>query len=141
MDDAQALRNLLGTYCDVMDRGDWEGLGELFADAVLADEHGNAIARGSAAVAALYRDGTQLHDGSPRTKHLVTNSVIELAGDTAIVQSSYLVLQATAKLPLQPIITGRYVDRFERAGAGWHWAERRFSTDLVGHLSQHLRHL
>ncbi len=138
MDDAQELRNLLGRYCDLMDRGDWEGIGELFDDAVLADEHGHAIARGTTAVAALYRNGTRLHDGSPRTKHLVTNSVIELAGDTAVVRSSYLVLQATEELALQPIITGRYVDHFARSAGGWRFTERRFVIDLVGDLSHHL---
>ncbi len=60
-------------------------------------------------------------------------------------------LQATDDLPLQPIITGRYVDRFSRtvgdapaggpapAGA-WHFVERRFAVDLVGDLSHHLRY-
>jgi hypothetical protein len=138
VDDAQLLRNLLGTYCDRMDGADWDGIGALFADAVLADEHGNEIARGADAVAALYRNGTRLHDGSPRTKHLVTNSVVEIHGDTAVVRSSYLVLQATAARPLQPIITGRYVDTFARGPAGWHFTERRFLIDLVGDLSEHL---
>jgi hypothetical protein len=138
VDDAQLLVNLLGTYCDRMDGGDWAGVGELFADAVLADEHGTVIARGADEVAALYRNGTRLHDGSPRTKHLVTNPVVELDGDTAVVRSSYLVLQATNAHPLAPIITGRYVDTFARADAGWHWTERRFLVDLVGDLSHHL---
>lgn len=56
--------------------------------------------------------------------------------------SSFLVLQATDGLPLQPIITGRYVDRFEPDDAGgWRWAERRFTADLVGHLGHHLEQL
>ena len=40
--------------------------------------------------------------------------------------------------PLQPIITGRYHDTFERHDGRWHFAERRFFVDLVGDLSQHL---
>jgi len=49
------------------------------------------------------------------------------------------VLQATDALPLQPIITGRYRDRFARDDVGgWRFAERRFFVDLVGDLREHL---
>jgi hypothetical protein len=49
------------------------------------------------------------------------------------------VLQGTAALPLQPIITGRYVDQFARTEElGWHFTERAFSVDVVGDLSHHL---
>ena len=80
-----------------------------------------------------------MHDGSLRTRHLVTNSVIdEPAPDgTVTVRSAYLVLQAVDGLPLQPIITGRYVDRFDRDDGGWFFVERRFTADLVGDLSHH----
>jgi 3-phenylpropionate/cinnamic acid dioxygenase small subunit len=142
MTDEDAIRNLLGRYCELIDGGDFDGVGALFADGALADEHGNELARGPAAVAAFYTAGTKLHDGSPRTKHLVTNTVIDIDEDGrgATARSSYLVLQATAVTPLHPMITGGYRDRFERAGRGWRFAERRFSVDLVGDLSQHLNY-
>ena len=112
--DSDRIRNLLGRYCDLMDAGDWPGVGALFAHARLADEHGVELAAGAEAVTAFYAAGTRLHDGSPRTKHLVTNTVLDApaADGTVTARSSYLVLQATDDLPLQPIITGRYVDRF-----------------------------
>jgi hypothetical protein len=56
-----------------------------------------------------------------------------------VARSSYVVLQAVDGFPLQPIIAGRYVDRFERDGTGWHFSERRFLVDLTGDLSHHLR--
>lgn len=140
VDAAQAVRNLLGEYCERMDLGDWEGVGELFADAALADEHGTPLARGAEAVAAFYRSGTQLHDGSPRTKHLVLNTILEVdeaAGD-ASARSSYVVLQQTAGTDLRPIITGRYRDAFARVDGTWRFVERRFLVDLVGDLAKHL---
>jgi hypothetical protein len=141
-DSGDAVRNLLGEYCERMDLGDWEGVGALFADAALADEHGRELARGAEAVAAFYRSGTQLHDGSPRTKHLVLDTILDVddAVGTATARSSYLVLQQTAGTELRPIITGRYRDRFARGDQGWRFAERRFLVDLVGDLSQHLRY-
>lgn len=140
MDDADAIRNLLGTYGERIDRGDFDGVGELFAHGALADEGGRVLAAGADAVAAFYRAGTQLHDGSPRTTHQVSGTVLEIDADGqgATARSAYVVLQQTAVLPLQPIITGRYHDRFSRRDDGWHFAERRFSVTLVGDLRHHL---
>jgi hypothetical protein len=138
---ADEIRNLLGRYCDVMDAGDFAEVGALFARGRLADEHGTVLAAGAEAIERFYAAGTQLHDGSPRTKHLVTNTVVELgdADTTAIARSSYLVLQQVPGGPLQPIITGRYEDHLAADG-GWHFVERRFFVDLMGDLSQHLRY-
>ncbi len=47
-------------------------------------------------------------------------------------------LQAVAGLPLQPILAGRYHDRFARDEDGWHFTERRFFIDLVGDVSHHM---
>ena len=134
------VRNLLGEYCDRIDAGDFAGVGELFEHGGLADEHGHELARGATAVAAFYAAGTKLHDGSPRTKHLVTNTVLEIDEEraSAIARSSYLVLQQVGSGPLQPIITGRYLDTFEHAEDRWRFTERRFYVDLVGDLRDHL---
>ena len=137
----EAIRNLLGRYCELMDAGDWAGLADLFAHAVLTDLDGREAARGRDGVLRLYGDGTQTYDGSPRTRHLTTNSVIEVdeATGAAIARSSFVVFQATDALPLQPIAAGRYRDRFERRDGQWVFVERAFALDQVGDLSQHLR--
>jgi hypothetical protein len=134
------LRNLLALYCERIDAGDFQGVGELFEHGVLTEPGGTELARGSEAVATFYAAGTLLHDGSPCTKHLVTNVVLDVdeAAGTAAVRSSYLVLQQVGAGPLQPIITGHYHDTFECHDGGWRFAERRFFVDLVGDLSQHL---
>jgi hypothetical protein len=140
LSDGDRIRTLLGQYCERIDEGDFEGVGELFARGRLADERGTELARGADAVAAFMAAAARLHDGSPRTKHLVTNTAIEEEDAGMLVaRSSYLVLQAVDGLPLQPVIAGRYVDRFERDGTGWHFSERRFFVDLTGDLSHHLR--
>jgi hypothetical protein len=54
------------------------------------------------------------------------------------VRSSYVVFQATAKLPFQPIVGGRYEDRFERVGGAWRFTERLIHVDQVGDVSEHL---
>jgi hypothetical protein len=140
MTDADEIRNILGTYPELMDAADWVGVGELFADAQLVTEDGTPFAVGAAAVRALYENGTHLYDGSPRTRHVTANSVIEVDGDVARVRSSYVVFQdvPAAGFALQPIITGRYRDEFVRVGSAWRFARRAFLVDHVGDLSHHL---
>jgi hypothetical protein len=141
LSDGDQVRNLLGRYCERLDAGDLVGVGALFAEGRLTAEDGTVLATGAAEVASFYRRGTRLHEGSPRTKHLVVDTVLEPStdGDTIVARSSYVVLQAIdGQLPLQPIIAGRYVDAFDREGDGWTWRERRFAVDLLGDLSRHL---
>jgi hypothetical protein len=126
-----------------MDAGHFAGLAELFAHATLADEHGTVFATGSEEVHRMWEAQTILHaGGTPRTKHVTANLVIDLDDDpgSARCTSSYVVFQATDDLALQPIITGRYDDRFARGADGrWHWTQRRYAVDHVGDLSHHLR--
>ena len=141
-DAAHSIRNLLGRYCERIDAGDFAGVGELFAHGELAagDLDAPAFVSGAEAIAAFYASGTVLYDGSPRTKHLVADIVLEdPASDGSITaRSSYVVFQAVEGFALQPIIAGHYVDRFEAsADRSWHFARRHFAVDLVGDLSHH----
>jgi len=138
--DGDQVRNLLGRYCDLMDAGAFDDVGALFASAALVDDRGRVLARGAAEVAAYYEQVTRRYEGGGlRTKHLVVNTVLEEADETIVARSSYVVLQATDELPLQPIITGRYVDTFVPSDGAWHFVERAFHVDQLGDLSQHLR--
>lgn len=143
MSDAhEQIRNLLGRYCELMDAGHFAGLAELFAHATLADEHGNVFATGADDMRAMWERQTILYSGSPRTRHVTANPVIDVDDHAGIAQvsSSYVVFQGTEQLPLQPIVTGRYLDTFTRSGeGGWHFTQRRYAIDHVGDLSHHLR--
>ncbi|MEV5648698.1 nuclear transport factor 2 family protein [Nocardia sp. NPDC052254] len=136
----RAIERLIADYALFVDRGDFSAVGELFATATFGGS--GARIEGSAAVEQLLT-GTVIRydDGTPRTKHLVTNLVIEVDEDrgTATGRSYFTVLQATTDLPLQPIVSGRYDDRFHRAGEQWAFAERAVTMDLIGDLSRHLR--
>jgi 3-phenylpropionate/cinnamic acid dioxygenase small subunit len=146
MSDAhEQIRNLLGRYCELMDAGHFAGLAELFAHATLADEHGTVFATGAEEVHRMWEAQTIRYpgpDGSPRTRHVTANPVIDVEEDLGIAQvsSSYVVFQGTDDLPLQPIVTGRYFDTFTRgADQMWHWTQRRYAIDHAGDLSHHLR--
>jgi hypothetical protein len=140
--DGDRIRGLLGAYCRLIDAGDFPGVGDLMSRATLKDEHGQAVATGAAEVAALYAATTRLHDdGTPDTQHVVANTTFgEPAADgTVTATSSYVVLQALPGLPLQPVVTGDYVDTFAQDDHGaWHFTERRFRIGRSGDLSHHL---
>ncbi|HUP74533.1 MAG TPA: nuclear transport factor 2 family protein [Acidimicrobiales bacterium] len=134
----QQIRNLLYRYMEATDNGDFDTRAQLFEHAVVYfPEPIGAIS--GAAVAESFRSRQRLYDGIPRTAHLCLNVIIELdeAATSAAVRSRYLVMQETPDLPLQPIIAGRYHDRFERVDDTWRFAERRFIIDLVGEMSAH----
>jgi hypothetical protein len=137
----EAVRNLLGRYCELIDAGDFAGVGDLLAGAVLREESGQEVARGRDEIVALYGATTRRHpDGTPRTRHLTANSIVEVddAAGVATARSAYVVFQATGTVPLQPIISGRYHDRFARTADGWAFTERTITVDLVGDLADHL---
>jgi 3-phenylpropionate/cinnamic acid dioxygenase small subunit len=97
---------------------------------------------GRDAVEKMLRDNLVVYDdGTPRTKHVTTNVAIEVDEEagTAVARSYFTVLQALPDLALQPIVSGRYRDRFERHEGRWRFVERRVQTDLVGDVSGHLR--
>ena len=76
--------------------------------------------------------------GTPKTKHLTTNVIIEVDGNQAGARSYFTVIQATDALPLQPIIAGRYHDTFARKNERWQFGAREIFVDHIGDCSAHL---
>lgn len=136
-----AIENLLYTYAESIDAGDYEAIGTLFAHGAITDAEGNPIAVGAQAVTALYNATTRKYeDGTPRSHHVTSNLLIEIADDenSAVCRSRFTVFQQTSELPLQPIIAGSYTDSFERVDGTWRFVERRMRPTLYGDLSKHL---
>jgi 3-phenylpropionate/cinnamic acid dioxygenase small subunit len=134
------IENLLYRYAEAIDGGDFDAVGALFAAGRVCGPDGTPIAEGAEAVAALYTSTTRRYpdDGTPKTRHMITNPLVEVEGDTATARSRFTVYQATEALPLQPIIAGDYHDRFHRVDGRWAFAERVMRPALFGDLSQHL---
>ena len=139
--DEQAIKNLLHRYCELQDAADFVGVSELFRHATYRVQNG-PTSRGYDEVYALKTHHDQTHaDGSLRTKHVTTNTIISIdaTGRAASTRSYFIVLQATEHLPLQVVIAGRYLDSFELAEGAWRFTDRLIVSDLIGDLSQHIR--
>jgi 3-phenylpropionate/cinnamic acid dioxygenase small subunit len=136
----RAIENLIATYAELVDDGDFAGVGMLLADATFTGGAGSVSGRD--AIENMLRDSLIVYDdGTPRTKHVTTNVAIEVdeQAGTAVSRSYFTALQALPDLALQPIVSGSYRDRFERRDGQWRFVERRVRTDLVGDVSRHLR--
>jgi 3-phenylpropionate/cinnamic acid dioxygenase small subunit len=142
MDAQTAIAHLVYAYAERIDAGDFEGVAELFAAGTITAEGSDVVRAGRDDVLEMYRRSTRIHEdtGTPKTKHVTTNLVIEVDDEagTALARSYFTVLQATPALALQPIIAGRYHDRFERPEGTWRFAERHIICDLFGDLTHHL---
>jgi 3-phenylpropionate/cinnamic acid dioxygenase small subunit len=139
-DDVEAIRALIHRYAELIDLGELDAVAALFTHGTWSSPGRGTPLRGAEQVRRAY-DGVILYDGIPSTKHVISNVTIEIADDgaTATACSYFTVLQARPDLPLQPIIAGRYHDRFERADDAWRFADRQIIPDLIGDLSRHLR--
>ncbi len=138
--DERQILNLLSRYMELVDAAEKEQVAELFRHATV-----RARAGGQENVMVGYDEflvskaGERVYeDGTLKTKHLLTNTILDIDGELAYARSYYTVLQATDELPLQPIICGRYHDTFEKVEGAWRFKERIFFADLVGNMSQHL---
>jgi 3-phenylpropionate/cinnamic acid dioxygenase small subunit len=140
------ITNLLYRYAECMDGGDLLEAAALFEHARIRvggpdPQHDTVDAT---RLLGIWRSLVVIHpDGTPRTRHVTTNPILdidEVAG-TASCRSYYTVLQQTDDHPLQPIVAGRYHDRFECVDGQWRFCYRDLTLiDLVGDVSRHLKH-
>jgi 3-phenylpropionate/cinnamic acid dioxygenase small subunit len=141
-EDWHAIITLLMTYAELIDTGRFDDLAAMFEHGAYRIEHADgehvSTYEGANQVREFCR-GTRIYeDGTPRTKHVITNVVIEVDGDAASSRCYATVFQQTDVLALQPIASGRYLDRFERVDGTWRFADRVITGFLLGDRSQHV---
>ncbi len=139
--DWHAINVLLLSYAECVDAGRWTAVASMFEHATYRIQHpdgGSSRYEGAGQVRA-FCELTRLHaDGTPRTKHVITNIAIDVDGDRASARSYATVFQQTELLPLQPVASGRYIDRFERVGGSWRFVDRLMTGFLLGDRREHV---
>ena len=142
MNSREGIERLLFAYSDTIDRGDFESTALLFGSDGLYGLVGSAAAKGSDQVLATFQRNVRLYEGVPRTRHVVTNVVIDVDDGeaSATVQSYVHVLHQAPDGQLAPIAAGTYHDRVHLVDGQWQFAERRMHIELVGDMTTHLKH-
>jgi 3-phenylpropionate/cinnamic acid dioxygenase small subunit len=136
-----AITELLYRYAELIDAGDFDGVGQLLGRTTFAGGR-SVSASGADAIAKLFAITTRRypdHGNTPRTRHLVLNPIVEVSPErTATARSTFCVVQDTEAVPLQPIVVGRYFDAFTCDDAGWYFTARQVDVEMIGDISAHL---
>ncbi len=141
MDDYRGIEDLLYRYAELIDAGDFAGIGRLFARGQITAPAAGQPFHGASEVQRMYETNTRRYAcGTPCTQHVMSNIRIAIDADCcgASAWLGFTVFQAFNDFPLQAIIAGRYEDRFARDEDGWYFSERRMRPTLIGDLSRHL---
>jgi 3-phenylpropionate/cinnamic acid dioxygenase small subunit len=139
--DKLEIAELLYRYAELIDAGDFDGVGQLLARYTFGGPASGSVS-GAENIAKLFAMTTRRypeHGNTPRTRHLVLNPVVEFSGDgTAATRSTFCVMQDTETVSIQPIVVGRYYDAFARDDEGWYFTERKVDIQMIGDVSAHL---
>ncbi|HVX31538.1 MAG TPA: nuclear transport factor 2 family protein [Solirubrobacterales bacterium] len=138
----ERIRALTYEYTFRLDRGDFSGVAELLASGQLrmaAKGMDDAPIRGAAAIEAFYAGQVVTYDGDPRTRHLITNHVVEVDAEAGSAggECYFTVLQAVPRQPIGTVVCGRYHDRFELADEEWRFVEKVIQVDYLGAIGEH----
>ncbi len=137
-----AVTQLIYTYAERIDEGDFAGVAELFEHATLTFEGFGDAVTGRDAIEKLYTRSTRRYeDGTPHTKHVMTNVLVDVDddGQRAASRSYFTVLQAVpGELALQPVIAGRYRHTYGWVESQWRVETMHVMIDLVGDLGHHM---
>ena len=141
-DAEQQISKIVYGYAEALDTGDLPRVGKFFEYGKIRVDGGTDEFVGADGVIAMFRDHNHFYNGIPSTKHVTSNLMIDVAedGTHASAKSYFTVLQATADLPLQIVIAGRYHDQFALQDGKWVLTDRFEYCDLLGDLTAHLRH-
>jgi len=137
--DRTAITDVLLRYCRGADRCDEDLIRSAYHPGAL-DDHGRFT--GSAEDFASWVVGV-LRETSLATQHALANVLIELRGESADVESSFVAyhLKSDDAGERVEVFGGRYVDRFERRNGAWRIAARTvvhdWSTVLRGDAFPH----
>ena len=130
------VQNLVHRYAELIDLGDFDGLGDLLAGAEVGSGDTPGSLTGHDAVVAMFTSTTRRYpDGTPRTKHVTTNSSSRSTRTPAPARAART-SPCSRQVPALPAAAGRRrpLPRPVRppTTATWRFAERRFFIDLVG---------
>jgi hypothetical protein len=140
MSDVGEIVSLVHSYALLLDRGAMDSVAELFRHATWRSEPNGQVLRGIEQIRPVYEQ-LKTSDGSARTKHLLTNLTVDVdsGGSTASSHCYWTVLQnVESGSAINIILSGQYVDTFEKAQGSWRFADRLIVVDLTGDSSAHV---
>jgi hypothetical protein len=135
-----AINRLMLAYCSNIDKGQLDDMAALFSRGTWIPSPGSPL-KGQDAVAGFLNDFVILYDGVPKTRHVISNVLIDLADDvkSATAESYVIIYQAVDDSGPQIILQGYYNDTFTLDDGVWCFNERHVFADGMGDVSKHIR--
>ena len=136
----EEIVHLMNSYTYLIDHGDLAGFAALFDSGLWGAEEGPLIT-GQQMLEMLERDLIIYPDGTPRTRHVLSNVSVEfdLAKERASSTSYISLYQQTDDFPLQVIFSGEYHDEFARISGAWRFVTRIVKHPFYGDMSRHMK--
>lgn len=133
------ILNLIHRYCELVDAGELDDVARLFVDAETHMGGPDWPATPNDKLAATQRRFMKFHGDTPRTRHMINNTIIEFDDDErrATARSRYTVYQGLDGIRI--VLMGRYHDEFDIGPDGrWRFRRRDWYVDFMGDTSEHL---
>lgn len=129
LEEKDAIREMLAKYCYFSDSMDTENFESLWAeDAVLIGPDGTKI-EGRQAISEMISAGGKSLLGT--MKHLTTNEIISVTGDTATAMCTILVPTQSGNGKIMLKLTGIYRDKLRKLDGVWVFGERAVELVLI----------
>jgi ketosteroid isomerase-like protein len=126
LEDEKAIRELLAAYCYCLDRGDVDAFVQLFTEDCVWD--GGPWGRAEGRRALRESKTSTVGTSAVKSRHLSSNEIISVTGDTAVARS-YVLVMNVAQSPPVPLVLGCYEDQFAKSGGRWLFKSRSLRND------------
>ena len=141
IEDVFEIRNLLYSYCWLIDSGDFEGVCQLLKDADISYGGKLTYSRDPEGYMQTLKPVVRYKDGTTKTVHMCIDPIIEVAPDvlSATAKSYTVVVQGiTGQMLPQIIWVDRKLDTFEKVEGRWRFKSRDFITRAEGDTARHI---
>ncbi len=123
MSDEWAIGVTLARYCRAVDDHRFDQLAEIFTTDARLHTMGRTLA-GHDEILAFFGPMSATRPDRPATADALSNVLVELDGDTASVESDWMMLARNDTGATRIALAGRYRDRMARDGSTWRIADR-----------------
>ncbi len=128
IEEKDAIRELLASYCFHFDNGEFDQWVQLFTEDGAFDLGARGRFQGRDALRNFLKI-VPLIRGVPMIKHCVMNSIVRVTDDHATARSYVVVLRGGDSLALS--VAGRYEDLLAKQDGQWRFRERKAHLDMM----------
>jgi len=139
MDHRTAILNLIYSYSRYVDEGNFEAVGQLYAQGVYEVPSVDRNFPGTGIGEYFAQTLRRFEDGTPKTTHVNPNVILDIDDQAGRASAWTLVMVfQEVEARIDCIFSGWYDDDFELDGDRWVWKRRTAHRRLMGDMSHHV---